>query len=100
MPSGGNLMLLEEQQIEQYRVIRSLGSGKVYLANDTRLNRLVAMRVVNAATLSSMPDESPLEVRQLLLKKLGKIANLDHPSILRIYYYGVETIDDVTFAFM
>ncbi|GHO99784.1 hypothetical protein KSF_098320 [Reticulibacter mediterranei] len=93
-------MLLEEQHIEQYRIIRSLGSGKVYLAKDTHLHRLVTMRVVNAAALSNIHNESSLEIRQLLLKKLGKIANLDHPSILRVYSYGVEIIDDVTFAFM
>lgn len=93
-------MLLEEQHIEQYRIIRSLGSGKVYLARDTHLNRLVAMRVVNAALLSDMHRDLPLGARHLLLKQLGKIANLDHPSILRVYYYGIETIDDVTFVFM
>jgi serine/threonine protein kinase len=93
-------MLLEEQSIEQYRIIRSLGSGKVYLARDTHHNRLVAMRVVNAALLSDGRSDSPLEVRRVLLEKLGNIAKLDHPSLLRVYYYGIETIDDVTFAFM
>src|SRR2546430_15203110 len=92
------MMLLEEQQIEHYRILRSLGSGKVYLAKDTRLDRLVAIRVMDADVLSGAHSEPAQEVRRLALAKVEKITRLDHPAIMPVYHYGVEIIDDAAFV--
>lgn len=93
-------MLLEGQQIEHYRILRSLGSGKVYLAKDTRLDKQVAIRVINAETLSCVQGKPVQEYRNLILPELEKIAQLDHPSIMPVYHYGVEITDESFIAYM
>jgi serine/threonine protein kinase len=70
--------------ITNYVVLRLLaegGMGRVYLAQDPRLNREVALKVVRIEKLS-----------EALLKRLRvearAVAALDHPNIVQIYEVG------------
>ena len=71
--------------LEDYRIIRKLGSGgmsTVYLAEDLRLRRNVALKVLQHEWL-----ESP-EGRLRLRREARTAAGLTHPNIAAIYGIG------------
>ncbi len=71
--------------VGHYRVIREIGrggQGTVYLAEDTRLSRRVALKVVSHAVLG---DPAVLLRFQ---REAAVTAKLDHPSICTVYDAG------------
>src|SRR3954462_1750902 len=58
------------------------GMGEVYRANDTRLDRTVAIKVL-AAHLSSSP-----ELKQRMEREARTISSLNHPHICHLYDIG------------
>ena len=67
--------------ISHYRIIKKLGAGgmgEVYLAEDTRLARKVAIKV----PAESLGDE---QARKRLVREAQAAAKLDHPNICAIY---------------
>ena len=71
-----------------YRLIRELGRGGqavVFLAEDTRLKRRVALKVISGAgwLLSE-------EARQRFVREGAAAARLDHPGICAIYEVGEQ----------
>ena len=65
-----------------YRVIRQLGAGGmgvVWLAEDTRLNRKVALKTVKSA------DADTTEGRQRLMREARAAASLNHPHIATVH---------------
>jgi non-specific serine/threonine protein kinase len=78
-----------------YRIIQPLGSGgmgDVYIAEDTKLGRRVALKV-----LPRGQDEDP-ERRQRFEREARAVAALNHPNIVTIH--AVEQADGVTFLAM
>src|SRR5687767_15567560 len=78
-------MSLLNQQIGRYTILRQLGAGgmgEVYLAQDTSLNRKVAIKVLPE---ESVPDE---QARKRLMREARAAATLDHPNICSIYEVG------------
>lgn len=78
---------LTGKAVGHYRIRRKLGEGgmgEVYLADDTRLDRQVALKFF----VDSLTDDG-LAIRQLI-KEARAAAMLDHPNICRVY--GVEEI--------
>ncbi len=87
---------LEGQVLGGCRIIKRLGAGgmgQVYLAEQVRLGREVALKVVrpprsggaddgNAPTLADAPERFKLEARA--------IAALEHPNILPVHEFGTE----------
>ena len=73
------------QQVSYYRVIRKLGEGgmgQVYLAEDTRLNRTVALKILPADVASD-------KRRMQRFKQEAKLASsLNQPNILTIFEFG------------
>ena len=69
----------------QYEIERLLGQGgmgTVYLARDTTLDRLVAIKVIS-------PDVSgSAELRQRFLLEARTVARLRHPNIVSVYSAG------------
>jgi serine/threonine-protein kinase len=87
--------LREGQVIGQYRIVRMLGEGglgRVYLAEDGRLERPVALKFIAAnATNEDW-------VREQLVKEARAVAKLEHPNICGVY--GIEEIDGYRFIVM
>jgi serine/threonine protein kinase len=68
-----------------YEIGASLGTGgmgEVYRANDTRLDRTVAIKIVSSAL-----GESP-EARQRFEREARAIASLSHPHICSLFDVG------------
>lgn len=73
--------------ISHYHIIERLGQGgmgEVYLANDTQLDRKVAIKFLPSEIAN---DE---RARQRLLREAKTAATLDHPNICSIYDVGQE----------
>jgi TolB-like protein/Flp pilus assembly protein TadD/predicted Ser/Thr protein kinase len=78
-PVGGGLA--PGTRLDQYRIERLLGRGgmgAVYLAHDTTLRRLVALKVVDAAAGAA-------DARQSLLREARSAAALNHPHVCTIH---------------
>ena len=71
--------------IGRYRVIRSLGQGgfgRVFLAHDVDIDRLVAIKVPNPERISRAEDA------EAFLAEARVVAHLDHPHIVPVYDVG------------
>ncbi len=82
-------------QIAQYRLLSLLGQGgmaRVYLGQDTRLNRYVAIKVIDK------PFRHDPEYLKRFELEAQAVAQLEHPHIVRLYQFG-ET-DDLIFMAM
>src|SRR5439155_8423904 len=69
--------------IGPYRIIEGLGSGangEVYLAEDTRLGRKVAVK-----TLSALDSKELTEAKRWVLREARAAARLNHPNIASVY---------------
>ena len=83
------------ESIAHYRIIKKLGAGgmgEVYLAQDTKLDRKVAIKVLQP---DSLADEN---LKKRLLREAQAAAKLDHPNICAIY--DVNEADSFTFIVM
>jgi len=84
-------MFLRGQTIGKYRVLSHLGSGgfgSVYLAEDTWINKNVALKV---------PHKQNLDFSELL-KEPRLLASMSHPNIVTML--TAEKLDDVFFIVM
>lgn len=83
------------RQLGQYRVLEKLGEGGmgvVYLAEDTRLGRRVALKVLHAAVSSDPSRRARFE------REARAVAALNHPNIVTLH--TVEEVEGVTFLTM
>src|SRR5437762_7795324 len=93
-PSRGNPDLAA-QQLFHYRIIEKLGSGgmgEVFLAEDTKLERKVAIKMLPAKSI----DDA--HARRRLFREAKAAATLDHPNICAIH--EVNEVDDCVFIVM
>jgi len=84
-----------DQTVRHYRITTKLGEGgmgEVYLAEDTKLNRRVAMKFL-PESLSSDND-----ARELLLREAQAASKLSHSNIVTIY--SIETSEGRDFITM
>jgi eukaryotic-like serine/threonine-protein kinase len=75
------------QMIAHYQILSVLGEGgmgKVYLAEDTKLERKVALKVLPSLTASDPA------ARQRFLREARAAAGLDHSNICAIYEVGED----------
>ncbi len=73
----------ESRQLAEYRLVRPIGrgsSGQVWLAEDTLLDRMVAIKFVSAATRTSARERFAVEARA--------IARLSHPNVVTVHRVG------------
>jgi serine/threonine protein kinase len=96
-------MAIEELQDGRYRHLRLLGTGgmgEVYLMQDKRVNRRVAIKVLRAETSLYPDEEKAISSVRLFEREARAIAALDHPNILPLYDFGEEDRDGVTITYM
>src|ERR1700674_3477020 len=97
------MMSLEGQLLGRYRFERLLGSGgmgEVYLATDTMINRLVAVKVIRAE-VGSYPDaQATQEAARLFQREMKAIAALDHPHILPLFDFGENRMQNMNITYM
>ncbi len=83
--------------LSHYRVLERLGSGgtgEVFLAEDLRLHRPVALKLLRGED----PGTEPL--RQRLLREARAASALNHPNIAVIYEIDDAELDGRRFAFL
>ncbi|HLJ36182.1 MAG TPA: protein kinase [Ktedonobacteraceae bacterium] len=96
-------MPLESLQNGRYRIVRPLGSGsmgEVYLVDDTRIDRQVAIKVIRFDASSFMNTDATQDAIRLFEREAKSIAQLNHPNILPLFDYGEEVINGTTVTYM
>ena len=96
-------MALEELQNGRYRLLRPLGSGgmgEVYLMNDTRVSRQVAIKVIRSESAGYPGSDAAKDAARLFQREARAIAALEHPNILPLYDFGEEIHSDITMSYM
>src|SRR6266480_3989790 len=96
-------MAIEELQDGRYHFVRSLGSGgmgEVYLMQDVRINRQVAIKVIRSEGASYPDSTAAKEAARLFQREAKAIAALEHPNILPLYDFGEEIRDGMTVTYM
>src|ERR1051325_2704369 len=86
---------LEGEQIGAYRILRRLGRGgmgEVYLAQDTRLERQVALKFLSPEFVGDN------WAKRQLMKEAQAVAALDHPNICSVH--GIEEVGEHSFIVM
>jgi serine/threonine protein kinase len=76
---------MTDRTISRYRILEKLGAGGmgiVYKAEDPRLKRIIALKVLNE--LFSSDDDA----RERLEREAQAAASLNHPNIIGIYEIG------------
>jgi serine/threonine protein kinase len=96
-------MAIEDLQDGRYHFVRSLGSGgmgEVYLMQDLRINRQVAIKVIRSEGASYPDSTAAKEAARLFQREAKAIAALEHPNILPLYDFGEEIRDGMTVTYM
>ncbi|MHB1021947.1 MAG: protein kinase domain-containing protein [Acidobacteriaceae bacterium] len=76
---------MKRRVIEQYEFVRKLGaggSGVVYLANDTLLQRPVVLKLLKRGVLSAA------QMRSTVLREARLASAIEHPNVCAIYDIG------------
>src|SRR5712692_5274389 len=87
LTAGSRLTFASGARLGPYEILSPLGAGgmgEVYKARDTRLERMVAIKVL-PQHLSASP-----EVRQRFEREAKTISQLSHPRICALYDVGRE----------
>jgi serine/threonine protein kinase len=96
-------MALEALQSGRYHHLRLLGSGgmgEVYLMQDERVNRQVAIKVIRSENASSLDSDAAANAARLFQREAKAIATLEHPNILPLYDFGEEISEGTTISYM
>src|SRR5216683_3633369 len=99
----GKTMQLEGLQIGSYclqRLIGGGGMGDVYLAEDRRVNRQVAIKVIQTKTSSYLDTGTAQDAIRLFQREVKAIANLDHPHILPFFDCGAGNFNGLSITYM
>src|SRR5579863_3935228 len=76
---------MKRKTIEHYEIVRRLGaggSGVVYLANDTLLQRPVVLKILRAGLSSAE------QLRRTVLREARLASAIEHPNVCAIYEVG------------
>ena len=81
---------MKRRTIEQYEFVRKIGaggSGVVYLANDTLLQRPVVLKLLKRGNLTVQ------QMRTTQLREARLASAIDHPNVCSIYEVGIAPAD-------
>ncbi len=90
-------------QLGHYRILNLIkrgGMGEVYRAEDTRLPRQVAIKVVQSEPTLYPNFTASQEATRLFQREMTAIATLDHPNILPLIDFGEHSSDDTRLTYM
>lgn len=96
-------MALIGMQLGHYTLTRLIGSGgmgEVYLAEDTRTHRQVAIKILRGELSSYTDAHTTQEAERLFQREMSIITALDHPHILPLYDYGEEKMQNMLLTYM
>ncbi|HEY5005251.1 MAG TPA: protein kinase, partial [Ktedonobacteraceae bacterium] len=96
-------MALEKLQNGRYHLLRLVGKGgmgEVYLMQDERVNRQVAIKVIRSESTPYPEEDTALNAARLFQREAKAIAALEHPNILPLYDFGEEVSEDTTLSYM
>jgi len=96
-------MPFEGLQLGHYRLLRLIGSGgmgEVYLAEDTRINRQLAIKVVRMEATPYPDANATKEMARLFQREMRAITMLDHPHILPLIDFGEENVNKIILTYM
>src|SRR5947207_8102078 len=96
-------MPLETLQNGRYRILRTLGSGsmgEVYLVEDRRINRQVAIKVIRIEAAPYPDSENTTDLVRLFEREAKAIARLNHPNILPLFDFGEEVVNETPLTYM
>ena len=99
----GQGMPLDGLDIGRYHLLRMIGSGgmgEVYLADDTRIKRQVAIKVIRGEAISSVDTHATPNAARLFEREAKAIARLNHSHILPLFDYGEESVNGISLTFM
>jgi eukaryotic-like serine/threonine-protein kinase len=92
---AGAMAILSGRRLGPYEILSAIGAGgmgEVYKARDTRLDRIVAIKVLSA----HLADRA--ELRDRFDREAKTIASLNHPHICTLYDTGHQ--DEIDFLVM
>ena len=96
-------MPLETLQNGRYRILRTLGSGsmgEVYLVEDRRINRQVAIKVIRIEAAPYPDSDTTTDLVRLFEREAKAIARLNHPNILPLFDFGEEVVNETPLTYM
>src|SRR5579872_5226928 len=96
-------MRLETQRFDQYHLMRLLkrgGMGEIYLAEDEKLNRQVAIKVIRTDNVNYLDEAEGRSAARLFLREVRVVAQLDHQHILPLFDAGETEIDGMPLFYM
>ncbi|MDH3890465.1 MAG: tetratricopeptide repeat-containing serine/threonine-protein kinase [candidate division Zixibacteria bacterium] len=97
-----HVVLTKGAMVSHYRIVEKIGAGgmgEVYLAEDTKLKRKVALKFLPSHLISNA------EVRTRFVREAQTVAKLNHPNVISIYevselsgrpYYVMELVEGET----
>lgn len=92
-----------EQQLGRYRLLKLIatgGMGEIHLAEDSSINRQVAIKVIRSESMFATGEGGPTDAARLFEREAKAIAMLDHPHILPLYDYGEQKKDGTTLTYL
>ena len=96
-------MPLDELHIGRYHLLRLIGSGgmgEVYLAEDTRINRQVAIKVIRGEAIPYLDTNPSQDAARLFEREAKAIARLNHSHILPLFDYGEDIVNETPLTYM
>ncbi len=96
-------MALQELQNGRYHYLRLLGvggMGEVFLMQDERVTRQVAIKVIRSENASALDSTAAANAARLFQREAKAIAALEHPNILPLYDFGEEISEGTTLSYM
>ncbi len=95
-------MLQEEAVLQHYKLLKRVGRGgmgEVFLADDTRITRQVAVKVIRSE-LNLYPNAPEgQEAKRLFQREMKAIATLDHPNILPLIDFGEQVLNGEMYTY-
>ncbi len=91
---------LQNGRYHRSRLLGSGGMGEVYLMQDTRVSRQVAIKVTRSEGAPYPESNTASDAARLFEREARAIAALEHPNILPLYDFGEETSEGATITYM